>query len=150
MDLRISKLPQKYVKVLKLAAELGGYSNWPKNDIRNAKKDDLDRAFGVLAPCDGIAPAEHLDEEVSQTVISKFGLVFWTAAEMVRLKHPKAEIRTVIQPSYEYSSTIVVINEKTGKVLYINQWRAWNYSFDGLGELAKEIISLAKIIEKAL
>lgn len=119
------------------------------------RDEELSDALGILVPTDGCVPSAYAADDIVLSIRKKFACIFHAACETVERRGRQAgrennPLAVVIDPSYEDVTHVAVCDYRSPGRCYLHRcYRAWSYAFDGLSEIADEVLELAGRIEAA-
>jgi hypothetical protein len=118
--------------------------------------ESLSNALNLMRESEGCVPSEEVGDDLLACVRRKFAAVYQVAAELaeVELKqrgfreHNHFNFCLVIEPSYEDSTHVVVVDYDK-PICYLHEWsKAWHMGFENLAALAKAVLSAKAILIK--
>ena len=111
--------------------------------------EDLSSALNLMKESEGCVPQEEVDGDPLAPVRRKFAAVYQTALEMAEAELQKQGLKNrqqfnfclVIEPSYEDSTHVVVVDYDK-PICYLHEWsKAWDFQFANLAALARAVLS---------
>ncbi len=111
--------------------------------------EDLSSALHLMKEAEGCVPQEEVDGDPLAPVRRKFAAVYQTALEMAEAELQKQGLKNrqqfnfclVIEPSYEDSTHVVVVDYDK-PICYLHEWsKAWDFQFANLAALARAVLS---------
>jgi len=106
--------------------------------------DNLD----ILQPCEGCVP-EGFTDELELSIIRKFRIHYRMAVTLAAAMlggWDQSMIDVVVEPSYDDTSTIVVVHTERHRVLRMVYRKAWNFEYDSLETMLAEVQEDASLI----
>jgi hypothetical protein len=111
--------------------------------------EDLSSALNLMKESEGCVPEEEVDGDPLGPVRRKFAAVYQTAMELAETELQKQGLKNrqhfnfclVIEPSYEDSTHVAVVDYDK-PICYLHEWnKAWNFQFADLAALAEAVLS---------
>jgi hypothetical protein len=116
--------------------------------------EEITGTFNLLKTCNGCVPWEEGGEDLLNTIRKKFGAVYQVGMELAEAELKERNFSNfkfclVIDPSYE-DTTHVVILDYDKPMYYLHEWsKAWHLGFATLAALADAVLAVKKsLVEK--
>ena len=120
----------------------------------NPTGEEITCIFNLLKPCDGCVPPEEVDGDLLHVIRKKFGAVYEVGLEMAEEELKKQGYSNlsfcmVVDPSYEDSTHIAIIDYKK-PICHLHEWiKPWHLNFDSLNALADAVLTVKnRLVEK--
>lgn len=120
----------------------------------NQTDEEITGTFNLLKPGDGCVPSDEADEDLLNAIRKKFGAVYEVGMELAEAELKQRNFSNfkfclVIDPSYE-DTTHVVILDYDKPICYLHEWsKAWHLGFTTLAALADAVLAVKKsLVEK--